>query len=262
MASQVRLSLTYRAIPTVYPSRNVLVFAFLAIGLAPFEPTLATPITFRFDGTVTHALAGNPFDLPFTYQVGEVISGKLTFEPGVGVSTGDNSIEAQQFLGLEFVVNGTTFGTSAYSIRVFDNDLIIADDPDITDGLVADTMVLQCSASSTESCMPELISGPSGSPYRITVRMDLTGEKSILNTPIVRPEAEIWNAFSFRRRLTITFNDETGGSMLLGATVGPFTVIPEPTTSSIFVWTSMTYLISGWTFRRTRSSAKRRVTNV
>ena len=146
----------------------------------------AAPITFRFDAEIVNIAVGNTFDLPFSFQVGDAISGRLTFEPGTGVPTGDNSIEAVQSLGMEFVIKGTAFGSSTYSIKVFDENFIVADDLDIAGGVVIDTMILECSPSSFQPCTPDRISIPGAQPFSIGARLDLNGSDSILNTPGLR----------------------------------------------------------------------------
>ena len=188
----------------------------------------AAPVTFRFDATVTHALAANPFDLPFGYQVGGEISGKLTFEPGSGEPLGDTAtaIEAEQFLDLEFSIDGVEFGSSRYSIRVVNDTLI--DDSGIN-GLV-DTMNIRCSPSAPQSCMPDLISLPGGDPFSIGSRIQLTGIGSILEMPSISPDSEIWNLFAFNRSLSLSFRDQSNGSISLFATIGAFEPVPEPAT--------------------------------
>jgi hypothetical protein len=212
----------------------------------------AAPVTLRFDATITHALAGNAFDLPFSYEVGDAISGKLTFEPGAGIPIGDNAIEADQFLQLKFVVGGTTFGTSTYSIEVF-NDTAIEDSEPFLGSV--DTMIVDCSPSSSQPCTPELITLPNSDPFSITSRLELTGDGSILDIPTVSAESEIWNSYTLRRTLAVTLDNESGGSMLIFANVGQFTAVPEPTSSFFTVWSSVECLLAWWALQRKRGSA-------
>jgi hypothetical protein len=183
---------------------------------------------------------GNEFQLPFTYQIGDVISGKLTFEPNVGTPTGDNTIKADQFHELQFDINGTVFGTSRYSVQVLDNDLVIADDLDTSNGVVVDTMILECATSSSQSCIPDPITVPGGDPFSINARLALTGDNSILDMPTISEDPAVWNLFNFRRWLNLSFGNETGGSMTMLATVHEFSTAPEPSNLSVtigmFIW--------------------------
>jgi hypothetical protein len=229
------------AIPAGYEwSRGCLIILLALVVLSSTrELARAEPIRFRFDATITETFAGSPFQLPFAYEVGDVVSGKLTFEPGTGIPTGDNTIKADQIHAFEFDVNGTVFGSSSYSIQVFDNDLIIADDLDISDGIIVDTMVLECSRSSSQSCTPALITIPGIDSFSMNLRLALTGDESIYIMPEISADPAVWNSFDFIRSLNLSFGNQSGGSMSLFATVHEFATAPEPSTLSAIVAMSL-----------------------
>jgi hypothetical protein len=81
---------------------------FVLSGLLGTEasPLLCGPVTFKFDAEIVGVPVGNPFDLPLTYQVGDIIQGTFAFEPGSGAPIGDNAIAAFQNHSLEFEING------------------------------------------------------------------------------------------------------------------------------------------------------------
>jgi hypothetical protein len=232
MATLHRLRLALCA--WVGTGRPLVASALFLAHFAAFDVVEAASITFRFDATVTHALSANPFDLPFDYQVGDVISGKLTFEPEAAEPIGANAVEAEQLFGLEFTIDGTTFGTSTYSIRVINDTVILDSDPFL--GTV-DTMSIRCSSSDPQPCSPGLLSMPGSEPFSITSRLNLVGNGDILDSPTVDTESEIWNSFTLRRNLSLTFGNDAGGSMLLRADVGQFVQdAPEPKSSSVSIF--------------------------
>ncbi len=160
-----------------------------------------------------------------------MISGKLAFEPGAGTPIGDNAIGADQFQGLGLVIDGVEFGSSSYNIRVI-NDTAFDDTE--SEGQL-DTMTIRCSPSDPQPCTPALISLQGGDPFAITERLELVGDSDILDSATVSSERDIWNSFTLRRALAVTFDNATGGSMLLRANVGQFEAVPEPPNSLVFV---------------------------
>jgi hypothetical protein len=202
----------------------------------------SAPVTFRFNATVTDAPAANPFDLPFDYDPGDVIFGQLTFDPASAAPTAENAVGADQFLGLRFTIDDTEFGTSTYNIRVI-NDTAF-DDSDLEGPL--DTMAIRCSPSDPQPCTPALIAIPGEDAFSITSRLDLVGDGSILNAATLSPESEIWNSFTLQRTLSLTFDNEAGGSMLLRANVGQFTALPETRSSLMMIFILTVSLLPWW----------------
>jgi hypothetical protein len=118
-------------------------------------------------------------------------------------------------------------------------------------------MVIACSPTSSQPCTPELIDLPGEPPFAITVRMDLTGNGSILNAPNVSPDLEIWNSFAYKRTMAVTFNSESGGSMFVIANVGTFSAVPEPTNSAVIVGMAFAYLLPWLSLRPARIRSTR-----
>src|SRR5687768_4165722 len=83
----------------------------------------AAPLTFRFDAEIVDVLAGSPFDLPLSYQVGDTIRGKFTFQPGAGVPINDVAVGADQLSALEFNINNTRVPTTTFRIVAFNNSV-------------------------------------------------------------------------------------------------------------------------------------------
>jgi hypothetical protein len=211
---------------------------------APSAILYGAPLTFQFNATVIDAAAGNPFALPFSYQVGDVITGRLTFEPGIGTPISHNAIRADQILPIEFVVEDFTFGSTAYTVEVFNDDTIEDADPPLS-GLV-DTMKIVCSPSATEPCTPQHVMIPGFDAFSIGVRFELKGDDSIFHFAHVSGDSSIWNSFELQRLLTVGFANDSGGIMSLAATVGQFIQVPEP---SGFVATLLLLLAAAASYR-------------
>jgi hypothetical protein len=198
------------------------ILVLIAGALCVSHPYLqAAPITFRFDAEIINVPVGNPFDLPLTYQVGDVIHGRFTFEPALALPIGDNAIAADQNFALEFEINGTLVSSSGFRIEVF-NDTAFTDS-EFPEQI--DVMSIGCNEA---SCIPNLLSLPEGEPFRVRSRMQLVGSSSILSTPEISADPATWNLFTLERRLILGFDDIGPGSMGLDAIVGPIVLVPEP----------------------------------
>jgi len=180
----------------------------------------AEPITFRFDAEIINTSSGNPFNLPFSYEVGDIITGRLTFEPVSGPAAG-NSIAADQSFPLEISINGAFVSSSSYRIQSFDNTPITDSE---FDGPV-DTMAIGCSEP---ACIPEYVRLRGSEPFRVRSRMNLIGETDILGTAMISDDPAVWNAFTLERTLSLNFDNQDPGSMGLLAHVGDFRAVPEP----------------------------------
>ncbi len=188
----------------------------------------AAPVTFAFDAEIINVPAGNSFDLPLTYQVGDIIHGKFTFEPGNGMQIGDDAIAGDQPFAIEFNINGIVVGSSSYRIEVFDNTVF--DDSEFPEPI--DVMTLACNEP---SCVPDLLSLPGGEPFRVRSRMQLVGSSSILSAPEISADPSTWNLFTLERRLILGFDNVGPGSMDLDAIVGPMVRVPEPSSLSLLL---------------------------
>lgn len=186
----------------------------------PYSTATAAPVTLQFDAEIVSIPVGNPFDLPFTYQLGDIIRGKFTFEPGSGTMLGDNAIVASQPFGLEFDINGTIVGTAGFKVEVFDNTMF-TDSP--FPGLV-DVINLGCTEP---ACNPELIDLPDGEPFRARSRMQLIGNGSVFLAPEIMADPTAWNSLGLGRRLNINFDNVGPGSMGFVADVHEFSAVPE-----------------------------------
>jgi hypothetical protein len=225
-----------------------LVFPWLSASAA-----FAGPITFRFDATVKTVLSSNPIDLPFSIQPSDVISGRFTFDPGTAVSIGDNAVEGVQSLGLTFTIDGVAFGSTTYRIQAFNNTPI---SDDVIEGPI-DTVNIQCSSIAGYACSPTFIEMPGVDPFTIGVRLSLLGPISILDLAHISADPAKWNSFQFERHLRLTFNDLNDGSMLVGAQVGEFLAVPEPS-DALLVLVAVVCLVFSIVSRRMRGIEKER----
>jgi hypothetical protein len=195
------------------------------------------PVTFRFDATIMETFVRNSIDLPFGYQVGDRISGTLTFDPATSAPITPIAVEAIQTLGLNFDIGGVPIGTSTYSIRTVDENIVT---DDVFEGPV-DTMTIGCStASSPQPCTPALVSMPSAVPFSIETRLNLIGANSIFATAQVSDDPAVWNSFLFERTFGLAFRSQNAGFASISGTLGDFSSVPEPRTfalvGSVILW--------------------------
>jgi hypothetical protein len=187
----------------------------------------AEPITFQFNAEVVSVSAGSPFNLPFTYEVGDVMTGTFTFEPAPG-SVGGNSIAANQAFPFQISINGTLVGSSVYRIEAFNNTPITDSEFESP----VDSMSIGCSEP---ACIPNYVSLSVGDPFRVRSRMNLLGEMDTFPTALISDEPADWNALDLQRTLSITFDNQGPGSMGLLARVGEFIAVPEPNSSGLAI---------------------------
>jgi hypothetical protein len=181
------------------------------------------PITFRFDAMVTTVSPGNPFDAGVQFALGDTISGEFTFDPAEG--DGSKSFSAIQPYDFILHINGVSLATPSFEIEAINDVLIISDFP--PSGVV-DQLILGANGLSWAENTPILSFSPAHSGFA----MSLDGAASILNQGS-HPPGHIWNSFDLRRRLNVFLRDGLGGAVGFQATVGSFTVIPEPSAVAI-----------------------------
>jgi hypothetical protein len=210
----------------------------------------AEPVTFRFDAEIVNVPIGNPFDLPLTYQVGDIIQGKFTFEPTSAKPIDNNAVAANQAFALEFNINGSVVGSSSFRIEVF-NDTAF-DDSNFPAPI--DVITLGCNEP---SCIPGLISLPGGEPFRVRSRSQFVGSSSILDMPEFSDDPTTWNAFLLERRLFLGFDDVGLGSMGLDAIVGQMFLVPEPSSSTLII-AGIVAVVATATWVKRRSNPRER----
>lgn len=212
--------------------KNLGFFVSLAIALGAFSMVIAAPLTFRFEAEVTNSYNNDLFSLPFDYKVGDVIHGKMSFEPVVTTTLVDDPIASIQPYALEFEIDGTVIGTSVFGLKVLDNSAILdflgSGDP-VFDILTAGSSIEPQFPSSS----PDPILFPGEDPFGLSIRLELIGESTIMNAgDLLLSESQL-NNFMLRRTLSLGFHAIGSGSMGLEANVGVFTLVPEPTSSTL-----------------------------
>jgi hypothetical protein len=194
-----------------------------AILFATRNSVHAAPVTFRFDAEITHVPTGTPFDLPFDFQVGDVVRGSVTFEPEVA-PPGSYRLESLQTLGFQLDIDGIGFGSETYSIQSLNDSFI-----DDLFPFNVDTLTLTCTASSTR-CSPSPIEVDGAEPFEMAFRMDLWGYADIVDAPSFASDATIWNDYDLYRRIIVYFGGIDSGGRSFHAVVRDFEVAPEPST--------------------------------
>jgi len=217
----------------------------------------AAPVTFAFEATVIQIVdKSGPKDLPFTVESGDVLKGKFTFEPVdaepaiLGSPPGpefivESSTNTTQELGFSVMLGDTILATSKYSLRAIDNRQAISesDIPSFFDIIGPSCHV--CTQGTISGVDSEVIWGFS---------MTLSGDESVLSGADIPASPEEWNQFA-RRRISITFQKQgVVGEMRAFAQIGQFTLVPEPSSSSLI----LSVVVSGLAARTGRKSRNQR----
>ncbi len=204
------------------PTRLLAIAATVCLGIGTSAPsTRAAPVAFLFEATVTHEFNGSPFDLPFSYQVGDVLRGEFSFDPSGGSPVGNNTVLANQAFPLIFHIGEQSLANSHFSIRIADDTAM--DDSGFPEPI--DVIELGCAEP---GCTPELLTLPGFEPFRVRSRMELVGDGATIASPEIPATTAVWNAFELQRRIVLEFDNEGVGAMGLQATIGAFRIIPEP----------------------------------
>jgi hypothetical protein len=213
-------------------------FAMLALLYSANSPSTVTAATLRFDARITSTPAGIPFDLPLAFQVGDVIHGHVTFEPGPGTPIADRARESIQEVGYTFDINGDVVTSSWYRLQVFD-DTAYED----SDWGIVDTTTLQ--SLFPPDPQPQVIALPGqGDPFRVRVLISLVGESNSLPELAITADAAVWNSLTLERVLNLNFNNPLGGAMGLRAEIGSFIPIPEPRALGLGCLVAITFLVA------------------
>jgi hypothetical protein len=207
------------------------VATFSAVFCGEVPASRAVPVTFRFDATIGTVPPGIPFDAGIDFALGDIISGKFTFDPSDG--DGSMSFRAVQPYNFLLNINGTLLFTPTFEIEATNNLFIISDCPtgvDCLSGFVDELIVGGGGLAGVED-EPALGFEPSQSGFSIL----LDGMATVLGQASHPPTAEVWNDFDLRRQIAVFFEDGSGGAMAFVATIGEFMTIPEPPSAGLSV---------------------------
>ncbi len=218
---------------------RVLVLASVGLGMAAGAG--ATPVTFAFEANVDFISLGASFDSEIGLAAGDVITGQFTFEPNAG--DGSDSFEVNQPYAFSLKINGIELSTAAFKTTVLDDAGIIVDCVDLSCPSVVDILELDENGLSASSgtVLPNLASESSGFRLSLGANADSTLLDEnfdpiplivVLDTAEIPADVGVWNQFT-GRSLQVWLEDAQGGTYRFNATVGQFTVIPEPSSVSL-----------------------------
>jgi hypothetical protein len=191
------------------------------------EP-ITIELTATIDGPYTYNSNHVPFDPPFDFQEGDIITGRIRFEPVDASAEGWRTFKVET-LGAHFQIGDQQMFTSDFSIEVL-NDASADDGPDEP----YDEIRLQCGPynGNNPKCSPNTLPGAENVLWSFSV--GVSGPTSVLDGPDIPSDPAAWNALANWRSLWMSFRPRTGAGMsVLTATIGSFVVVPEPTTLSI-----------------------------
>jgi len=204
----------------------------------------AAPVTFAFEAMVDSVSTGASFNSEIDLEEGDVITGQFTFEPNTG--DGSPSLVVDQPYNFTVNINGVDISTADYEAIVRDDAGVIVDCVDLSCPSILDILELEGSSLSVanNTMLMNLDSESSGFRMRLLASADpniFEGSfenlvpiplEVVLDAAEIPADVEIWNSFS-GRSLQVWLVDDQGGAFSLNATVGQFTVVPEPTSGSL-----------------------------
>jgi len=196
----------------------------------------AAPVTFVFEATVDFISPGASFDSEIDLEEGDVITGQFTFEPNAG--DGSSALVVNQPYNFTVNINGVELSTAAFETTVRDDAYSIIDCGDCPGFVISDRLSLSGSnlMEVGDIALSNLDADSSGFQMQLEEwfgdpywsGMDILGAAEIPAGP------EAWNLFS-RRSLQVWLGDGQGGIFSLNATVGQFTIVPEPCSGSLIL---------------------------
>lgn len=221
------LSVQRRGSKSTFACAGMLSCLVLLLGTEPRAH--AGPLTYQFQAEVASVLpdAGG-VSLPVQISVGDIITGTFTFDP----SLGGQPFEQPGLLA--FLIHGQVFAIQGYKMEVANNNFpnavpleyTIADPARILDDVApgsSDSIVLRSASLDGFSAVldsdPDLLLDP---------RVFFANDDLLLTSSDLVTDLSIWNTFSFREMSLSFMNETTGGSVYIGALIGPVTAIPEP----------------------------------
>jgi hypothetical protein len=192
----------------------------------------AEPITFRFEAEINTMFPGIPFNSGIDYAPDDVISGQFTFEPTPG--NGSMLFEVTQPHLFTLNINGVELSVPTYDIHAVNNSPI----SDFPPASVIDSMLIGAGNLAPEQADLYPNIDPGTSSFRIT----LFSPADVLSQAGV-PEAVVtWNEFDLTRQINVTFRNGMGGAIGFQATIGAFSVVPEPASYGML----LAFLASWW----------------
>lgn len=192
-------------------------FSFLSL------PAPAAPVTLRFEGVIDRTPVGIPYASGVSYEVGDRITGDITFDPEEGQGL---RLVADQPFPVTLHVNGVTLQATDYQIDTL-NNANIADFPPAS---LIDTITLAGGGLNVQQGAGATTVDPSTSSFRL----QLFGPPGVQALPAIPPAAALWNAFTLERQLIVHLGNGEGGVVGFQATVGQFSVVPEPSSQLLF----------------------------
>lgn len=185
---------------------------------AASAPSKAAPITLAFEATIGTVFTGIPFDSGIDFHMGDVVSGRITFDPLPG--DGSHIVRVLQPHPFTLYIGGNFFSSPNIEIESI-NDADAVEFP--IAGLID---VLNTGGSGLSPANPAAF--PKLSPQHCDFVIWLNGPGSVLAMASVPADVTDWNEFNLWRQMVVSFGDGKGGVMGFQATLGQFVVIPEP----------------------------------
>lgn len=202
-------------------------FACSAIALTLVSPQVrAAPVTLAFEAEIVRVFDTVPFDAGVSFDLGDRVTGRFTFEPdevgGGGIPGIPTAFESQQSGRAFITVNGVEFSTpeaaTGITIQSFNDSF------STRFGILDNITVGSQLAPTPDDAAPNVESAG--------MALFLEGDADAMPGAIIPADPGVWNQLlNFDRRLRLTLRDGSDGSVgfVADLTPGSFAVIPEPT---------------------------------
>ncbi len=201
------------------------------VGLGIVAGAEAAPVTFGFEATVDSISPGASFDSEIGLEAGDVITGRFTFEPNA--RDGSSPFVVNQPYAFSVDINGVELSTAAYMATSRDDAHLVVDCTELLcpgfaisdaltlgeNGLLGMGDTIQSNLNASSSGFQMQLEEWFGHPF--------WGGMDVLDAARIPADIGTWNQFS-GRSLQVWLEDIQGGAYRFNATVGQFTVVPEP----------------------------------
>jgi len=196
----------------------------------------AAPVTFAFKASVDSISSGASFDSEIDLTVGDEITGRFTFDPNAG--DGNSPFEVIQPYAFSVVFNGVKLSSAAYETTSRDDVHLDVDCSDLACPGFATSDSLSLKGSNLMEVGNLILSNLDADSSGFQMQLEewfghpFWGGMNILDSANIPADIGTWNQFS-GRSLKVWLGDGQGGSLSMNATVGQFTVVPEPSSGTL-----------------------------
>lgn len=198
----------------------------LYAALAASQPVAAAPLTLAFEAEIDDVFRSTSTTIDLEIGPGDKVTGKFTFEPFF-LPPLQNPLERQDVEVFQQYRASVQLGEKSLQTPSAPASLTLTA---VNNAFVLDDQdVLQDSVQfGGELIQTDTYTWPSLGSAEL--QMELWGHSALLRSAGIPGDVAVLNQFEFLRSLRVTLVDASGELLVVRATIGGFTAVPEPLT--------------------------------